>query len=90
MDDLDRRVIDELQENFPLEADPYEIMAENIGKTSVASTAVTFRSIPENAALRKDLPCILNLDAGRQFRSDAVIGPKMKFMPLADTGMKTK
>ncbi|MHC4951361.1 MAG: Lrp/AsnC family transcriptional regulator [Planctomycetota bacterium] len=31
MDDLDRRIISELQENFPLEVNPYEIMARNLG-----------------------------------------------------------
>ena len=31
MDDLDRRIIEELQENFPLEVNPYEILAANIG-----------------------------------------------------------
>lgn len=30
LDDLDRRIIAELQENFPLETDPYRIMAENL------------------------------------------------------------
>lgn len=33
MDDLDRRIINELQENFPIELNPYEIMASNIGIT---------------------------------------------------------
>lgn len=31
MDDLDSRIIEELQENFPLEVHPYEIIAENLG-----------------------------------------------------------
>ena len=31
MDDLDRRIISELQENFPLEVNPYEILAKNPG-----------------------------------------------------------
>jgi DNA-binding Lrp family transcriptional regulator len=31
MDELDRRIIGELQENFPVEADPYGIMAKNLG-----------------------------------------------------------
>lgn len=31
MDDLDRRILGELQENFPLEIDPYGIVAKNIG-----------------------------------------------------------
>ena len=31
MDDLDRRIVSELQENFPLELNPYEILANNIG-----------------------------------------------------------
>lgn len=31
MDDLDHRIIEELQENFPLETHPYEIMADNLG-----------------------------------------------------------
>ena len=31
MDELDRRIINELQENFPVEADPYGIMAKNLG-----------------------------------------------------------
>ena len=31
MDDLDRRIISELQENFPLATDPYAIMAANLG-----------------------------------------------------------
>ena len=31
MDALDRRIIQELQENFPLEVNPYAIIAENIG-----------------------------------------------------------
>lgn len=34
MDDPDRKIINELQENFPLEANPYDIMAENLGITS--------------------------------------------------------
>ena len=31
MDDLDHRIIKELQGNFPLEIHPYEIMADNLG-----------------------------------------------------------
>ena len=31
MDDLDRRIIKELQENFPLETNPYEILADSLG-----------------------------------------------------------
>ncbi|MBL7215604.1 MAG: AsnC family transcriptional regulator [Phycisphaerae bacterium] len=31
MDEPDRRIIRELQENFPLAVNPYEIMAQNIG-----------------------------------------------------------
>ena len=31
MDELDRRIIHELQENFPLEVNPYEILAANLG-----------------------------------------------------------
>lgn len=31
MDGLDRRIINELQEHFPLELNPYEIMANHIG-----------------------------------------------------------
>ena len=31
MDDLDHRIIEELQGNFPLEIHPYEIMADNLG-----------------------------------------------------------
>jgi len=31
MDDLDRRILTELQEHFPLELNPYEILAKNIG-----------------------------------------------------------
>jgi DNA-binding Lrp family transcriptional regulator len=31
MDELDRIIIKELQENFPLQANPYEILAGNIG-----------------------------------------------------------
>lgn len=31
MDELDRRIIQELQENFPLEPNPYEILADSIG-----------------------------------------------------------
>jgi len=31
VDDLDRRIINKLQENFPLEVNPYEIMADNLG-----------------------------------------------------------
>jgi DNA-binding Lrp family transcriptional regulator len=34
MDDLDRRIIRELQGNFPLEIHPYEIMAENLGMST--------------------------------------------------------
>jgi DNA-binding Lrp family transcriptional regulator len=34
MDDLDRRIIKELQGNFPLEIHPYEIMAENLGMST--------------------------------------------------------
>ncbi len=31
MDSLDHKIITELQENFPLEANPYEILADNVG-----------------------------------------------------------
>ena len=31
MDDLDNRIIRELQGNFPLESNPYEIMADHLG-----------------------------------------------------------
>ena len=31
MDELDRRIIAELQGNFPLVADPYQILAKNLG-----------------------------------------------------------
>lgn len=31
MDNLDRRILSELQENFPLAANPYDIMAERLG-----------------------------------------------------------
>ena len=31
MDDLDRRIIQELQENFPLQTDPYELIADRLG-----------------------------------------------------------
>jgi DNA-binding Lrp family transcriptional regulator len=31
MDDLDRRILNELQENFPLEANPYQVIARNLG-----------------------------------------------------------
>jgi len=31
IDELDRRIINELQENFPVEADPYGIMAKHLG-----------------------------------------------------------
>jgi len=31
MDDIDRRIIKELQENFPLEINPYEVIAGNLG-----------------------------------------------------------
>jgi DNA-binding Lrp family transcriptional regulator len=31
MDDLDRRILTELQESFPLEKDPYSIIAGNLG-----------------------------------------------------------
>ena len=31
MDDLDHRIIKELQGNFPLEIRPYEIIADNLG-----------------------------------------------------------
>lgn len=31
MDDLDRKILNELQESFPLEANPYEKMARNLG-----------------------------------------------------------
>jgi DNA-binding Lrp family transcriptional regulator len=31
VDQLDRRIIRELQENFPLETNPYQIIAENLG-----------------------------------------------------------
>lgn len=31
MDELDRIIVNELQENFPLQANPYEILAGNIG-----------------------------------------------------------
>ena len=31
MDELDHRIVNELQGNFPLELNPYEILADNIG-----------------------------------------------------------
>lgn len=31
LDDLDRKIVNELQENFPLEVNPYEILAANLG-----------------------------------------------------------
>ena len=31
MDDVDRRILDELQNDFPLAADPYAVMAERLG-----------------------------------------------------------
>ena len=31
MDELDRRILAELQDNFPLQVNPYDIMAENLG-----------------------------------------------------------
>lgn len=31
MDELDRKIINELQDNFPIAPNPYEIMASNIG-----------------------------------------------------------
>lgn len=31
MDDLDRRILDELQQDFPLEARPYEVLAARLG-----------------------------------------------------------
>ena len=31
MDELDRRIIQEIQENYPLEVNPYEILAANLG-----------------------------------------------------------
>ena len=31
VDDMDRKIIKELQENFPLELDPYKVIAENLG-----------------------------------------------------------
>lgn len=34
MDELDRIIVSELQENFPLQANPYEILAGNIGITT--------------------------------------------------------
>ncbi len=34
MDDLDHRIIEELQGNFPLEINPYEIMADHLGITT--------------------------------------------------------
>ncbi|MCD6175450.1 MAG: Lrp/AsnC family transcriptional regulator [Planctomycetes bacterium] len=34
MDDLDHRIIKELQGNFPLEIHPYEIMADHLGITT--------------------------------------------------------
>lgn len=33
MDELDRMIVNELQEDFPLQANPYQIMAGNIGIT---------------------------------------------------------
>lgn len=34
MDDMDRRIIKELQENFPLEINPYEVIAGNLGMST--------------------------------------------------------
>jgi DNA-binding Lrp family transcriptional regulator len=34
MDELDRMIVNELQEHFPLQANPYEILADNIGITT--------------------------------------------------------
>ena len=34
VDDVDRRIITELQENFPLEMNPYEVISENLGMST--------------------------------------------------------
>lgn len=34
MDDMDRRIIKELQGNFPLEINPYEVIAKNLGMST--------------------------------------------------------
>ena len=60
VDDLDRRIIKELQENFPLETNPYEILAD-----SLEDSDIRFTSTIDNQELKsvlEEIKLVLNLE----------------------------
>ena len=52
MDDLDRRILTELQERFPLERNPYSIIADNLG-ISQDELWQRVTNLTENGAIRR-------------------------------------
>ena len=52
MDDMDRRIIKELQENFPLEMNPYEVIADNLGM-SVDQLWQRILALAESGVIRR-------------------------------------
>ena len=52
MDDMDRRIIKELQENFPLEINPYEVIADNLGM-SVDQLWQRILALAESGVIRR-------------------------------------
>ena len=52
MDDMDRRIIKELQENFPLEMNPYEVIADNLGM-SVDQLWPRILALAESGVIRR-------------------------------------
>ena len=52
MDDLDRKIIKELQENFPLEVHPYEIIADHLG-ISVDQLWLRVQDLAQSGVIRR-------------------------------------
>jgi len=52
VDDMDRRIIKELQENFPLEMNPYEVIADNLGM-SVDQLWQRILALAESGVIRR-------------------------------------
>ncbi len=52
MDDMDRRIIKELQGNFPLEMNPYEVIADNLGM-SVDQLWQRILALAESGVIRR-------------------------------------
>jgi DNA-binding Lrp family transcriptional regulator len=52
VDDLDRKIIKELQENFPLEIHPYEIIAGNLG-ISIDQLWQRIQSLSRSGVIRR-------------------------------------